>query len=666
MASDHKVRLVERGLRAYLLKRVCALLGLSSLAYGVVLTVLGEVHVFVLSAIAIGVASAIGLAAAKRGLVTSTSVALLSVLATAIIGSMLTVGRQDSVASLVLFALLCGLLLGRRGAVAGTLVSITVTVVVVYLEATGVIVPVPPPPLQRAVTVSAVFGVVGVLLFWALTGQRRTLRGLVETSTTLDSTQRRYTELIHDLADGVVSLDLEGVILSVNPAIERMIKQPASDIVGRHFWTLPLISTASLPMLRSNFEKLIGGESFRDVEVHIEVEDEIRILEASPRLFRRAEGELEISATIRDVTERMKAAEELAQLEARLQESRRLEALGRLAGGIAHDFNNWLTLIVANAELLRDEIGENEELASISEAAHRSTALTHQLLTFARRQVTEPQLLEVASNIELLAPMLERMAGHAVTLTTIIETRDPVLIDPTQFEQVVMNLVLNAAEATDDGGEVELRAFTKLIAGQPWVCIDVKDDGPGVSPKQQAHLFEPFYTTKETGTGLGLATVHGVVTAAGGDVRLLPSTSGAHFRVRLPLADGEIEDAPTQSQTVGGRVLIVDDDDRVRRTVARVLERDFDIETAPSGAVALDVLSRESFDVVLSDIRMPQMSGTELLQAIRERHPDLPVILMSGYAQEKELMDSVEADAFIAKPFSPTMLREMVSGVLED
>ncbi len=379
-----------------------------------------------------------------------------------------------------------------------------------------------------------------------------------------------------------------------------------------------------------------------------------------------------------DITERLKS-------EQALRQKQRVEAVGRLAGGIAHDFNNLLTVILASAALAEMETAPaspaREPLADISSAAKRAASLTRQLLAFARRQAVEPRVLDLNELVLNLDKMLRRLIGEDVELVTLpAPMPEPVLADPGQLEQVLINLTVNARDAMPEGGTLTLEtAHTVFPEGSPpapdlaagvYVALRVRDSGRGMSPEVLAQCFEPFYSTKPPGegTGLGLATVQGIVSEARGHVTLASQPGhGTTVTVLLPRAAaalthpaGAAEELPRGTEVV----LVVEDEATLRGVAGRILRAyGYEVLVASDGGEGLRVAeARPDIALVLTDVVMPQMGGIEMVHALRRARPDLRVLFTSGYV-ETPSFDAVvreRGSAFLAKPYLPAELLKRV------
>ncbi|MFG1393266.1 hybrid sensor histidine kinase/response regulator [Xanthobacter agilis] len=380
-------------------------------------------------------------------------------------------------------------------------------------------------------------------------------------------------------------------------------------------------------------------------------------------------------------------------LEAQFAQSQRLQAVGHLAGGVAHDFNNVLTAIIGYCDLLlakhRPSDPSFPDIMQIKQNANRAAALVRQLLAFSRRQTLRPQAVELTDVISDVSELLRRLIGERITLE-VQHARDlwPVKVDVNQFEQVIVNLVVNARDAMPDGGTLTLRTANVPasacaaygagnLAPADYVVVEVEDTGTGIPPEIIDKIFEPFFSTKEVGkgTGLGLSTVYGIVQQTGGTILAASEMGkGTVFRVFLPrfvpAEEAEpqrpAEPEPKMGDSTGqGRILLVEDEDAVRAFASRALSaRGYEVLTAASGVEALELLAKggQPVDLVISDVVMPEMDGPSLLKELRARDPAMKVIFISGYAEEafaRNLPPS-EHFAFLPKPFS---LKQLVAAV---
>jgi two-component system cell cycle sensor histidine kinase/response regulator CckA len=372
-----------------------------------------------------------------------------------------------------------------------------------------------------------------------------------------------------------------------------------------------------------------------------------------------------------DVTERRA-------LEAQYEQAQKMEAIGRLAGGIAHDFNNLLGVILGYSHLLVRSLAPADprcqDVAEIQKAGATAAALTRQLLAFSRKEIIEPRLLDLNRVLADMRGMLERLIGEDVRVVfSLRPERAPIRADRGQLEQVVMNLVVNARDAMPDGGLVTIEttsvsldaAYAKThLSLEPgaYVALTVTDTGSGMTPDVQAHLFEPFFTTKERGkgTGLGLATVHGIVTQSGGSVQVYSEVGrGSSFRVYLPMADAQpqatVPSPDPQPRTGGLTVLVVEDADGLRELARRLLaELGHTAIVAANADEATRLIETEAVDVLLTDVVMPGMSGPDLASRLLQERPTLRVVYMSGYTEDAIVHRGVLAPGvvFLHKPFT--------------
>jgi len=383
------------------------------------------------------------------------------------------------------------------------------------------------------------------------------------------------------------------------------------------------------------------------------------------------------TALLRSIGEHRRSQEALHSAEEQLRQSQKMEAIGQLAGGVAHDFNNLLLAIRGYSDLALDELnGTNgavrADIVRIQDAADRAGELTRRLLAFSRKQVLQPVVFDLNDAVLDVIPILRRLIGEHISIETVLAGREGwIRADTTQIEQVLLNLAVNARDAMPDGGTLTIE--TRSEPGS--VVVTVKDTGQGMDSEVQSHLFEPFFTTKEEGkgTGLGLATVYGVVTQSGGFVTVESAPGdGAVFHVHLPAVERPSEpvrlrkdDAPGGDETI----LVVEDDHPVREMLVRVLERHgYTVLEAADPARAVRVAHDQGgrIDLLVTDVALPHMSGPKLAAALRSDRPDLRVFYVSGYAWETFERDGVHGDElYLSKPFSSRELALKVRRALD-
>jgi nitrogen-specific signal transduction histidine kinase/CheY-like chemotaxis protein len=405
---------------------------------------------------------------------------------------------------------------------------------------------------------------------------------------------------------------------------------------------------------------------------------------------RRADGQVEyISTVAHDLRDRK-------QLEAQLLQAQKMESIGRLAGGVAHDFNNMLTAIIGYTELAKSQLPQEhpvqQDLDNVHDAARRSAGLTRQLLAFARKQVITPRAVDLNDLISRIDTMLNRLLGEDIRLVMKLKTGlAPVLIDAGQFEQVLMNLAVNARDAMPNGGTLSIET-ADVSVDEAWCqqhpgatageygLVRVTDTGVGMSREVMAHLFEPFFTTKPSGegTGLGLAMCYGIVKQSGGTIWVSSEPGrGTTFEIYLPryrgaasAADGTRRAATPVGNTGRETILLVEDEAVVRDLAYRALSaRGYQIVTAVDGPDALEIARnyQGAIDLVLSDVVMPHMGAAELAAKLRQHRPGVRILFMSGYSESAVHGHGViEAGAgLIEKPFTPESLARQVRDALD-
>jgi len=494
---------------------------------------------------------------------------------------------------------------------------------------------------------------------------------------------------------GIATVGSDGRITKANTAFARMILDGTS---GAGEYILDALTPGSTPTARQQVEAglkdvLAGRGNIAPIEITVGQNNEYtRRVFMSPLAGDTGAREAAVFYVL-DATEQKR-------LEARFAQSNKMEAVGTLAGGIAHDFNNVLTAIIGHAEFLLQSHKPGDpahrDLLTIKSSATRATALVAKLLAFSRQQTLHNEVLQLGEVVSEITPLMTKTLGEKIPLKVRTE-RELWLVktDKSQIDRVIVNLVMNAKDAMPDGGELTIhtRNVTErecqkmdhfgLQVGE-YVMIEVSDTGTGMSPETLNKIFEPFFTTKGVGkgTGLGLATVYGIVKQSGGFI--FPESElgkGTTFRVFLPryVPDAEEEATLQQRQakkesrhapdvTGSGRVLLVEDEDGVRSFAVRALRsRGFEVLEASNGAEALDLIETSEIDpdIVVSDVVMPEVDGPTLLKTLRKTHPDLKFVFMSGYPNDafRAGLDAEERFGFLPKPFS---LAQLVGKVKEE
>ncbi len=536
-------------------------------------------------------------------------------------------------------------------------------------------------------------------------------------------------------ANPMVLTDRDGVIQWVNPAFSRLTGYSAEEAVGSNPGELVNSGVHDEAFFREMWRTILAGEVW-DGEITNRRKDGTLYREhQTVTPVRNAEGEItHFIAVKQDLTEHL-------HLQSQLMQAQKMEAVGQLAGGVAHDFNNLLTVVSGSVQLARADVPPDsplhERLQEIQDAGERAASLTRQLLTFSRRGMVARTTLELNELIEETAQLLERLLRDDIDLELKL-TPDPTPIDadPSRIEQILMNLSINARDAMPSGGRLTLQTWieerepaSEAARGDPhptpfdMVVLQVTDTGEGMPAEVRERAFEPFYTTKPQGegTGLGLATVYGIVAQAGGSIALESEPGeGTTFRIRLPRSapsspeggeeppgrreesakqwdeaegeatakQGEVKRAAVAYAQVRGnertpvptrvehtpvtsaRVLLVDDEDAIRRVAERILEdAGHTVLSASSPRRALELLERHSgrLDLLVADVTMPELTGPELVEKVRRHHPGIQVLFTSGHAREALVARGVLADhqPFLAKPYTVKGLQARVRDVLE-
>lgn len=501
-----------------------------------------------------------------------------------------------------------------------------------------------------------------------------------------------YHDLVSTLGVGVVSLDPAGRLLFINAAAQRILGlAPEQAILGTRLPELRVLRPDGTPIPEDEhpvWRALGTGVRSADVEMGLDRPDGTRCwLRATFAPVRREGTALPhaLLASLIDITEHKL-------LDDRYLQAQRMDALGRLAGGVAHDFNNILTTILGYSELLLSRVEPSsaiaEEVSEIHKAGERAAVLTQQLLAFSRRQPVDVCAVDLNELLTSLDGTLRRLAGEHIEVRVVgAPSLWRVRADPGQLEQVIVNLVVNACDAMPDGGrlivetsKVELdRTYCEQRVGVqpgPFVQLAVSDSGIGMEPGVAARAFEPFFTTKGPGkgSGLGLASVYGIVKQAGGHVGAYSEVGhGSVFRISLPRAGAvDRQSSAGLRKLCRGKeaVLVVEDEPAVRALARRVLEEGgftvLEAAGAPE-AIAVAESADSSIHLLLTDVVLPTTSGPKLAQELRERRPEMKVLLMSGYTDAAIAWSGVleEGWGFLAKPFTAAALTQKVRSVLD-
>jgi len=504
--------------------------------------------------------------------------------------------------------------------------------------------------------------------------------------------EERFKELFDEAPVGYHESDIDGKITSVNQTELQMLGYTAEEMLGRYIWEFVEEKTSQESYKKKMAGILPPGRAFERT-YHRKDGTLLPMLIEDRILHDKEGGIIGIRSTIQDISERRKLEKEREDLLEQLRQSQKMEAIGRLAGGIAHDFNNLLTVIKGNSQLSLLDLREGDPLKvnieEIGIASERASDLIKQLLAFSRKQIMEMQVLDLNLILMRLDPMLHRILGEDIEMVTIFtEGIGKVKADPGQIEQVIVNLAVNSRDAMPSGGkltietanvELDEKYARRHIAVKPgqYVMLSVSDTGMGMRPDVKERVFEPFFTTKEMGkgTGLGLSTVYGIVKQSGGNIWVYSEVGkGTAFKIYLPQVDEpltELKEVVSKEILRGDEtILIVEDEETVRKLAVRILKSlGYRILEAPEGGGALLLCEefKEPIHLILTDVVMPGMSGPNLVERLREIHPEMRVLYMSGYTDNAIIHHGVlkEGTNFIQKPFTLENMARKVREVLD-
>jgi len=511
----------------------------------------------------------------------------------------------------------------------------------------------------------------------------------------LRESEERFRQIYDETPIGYHELDTRGRIVRVNRTELEMLGYPVEEMLGQPVWKFVLEEETTRHVIMA---KIAGDVSFHETfeRTYRRKDGTTLPVLVKDRVIRDKGGRIiGIRSTVEDITERRRSEEALRKSEEQLRQWQKVEAIGRLAGGIAHDFNNLLMTIKGCSEILLQECDaqdpRREEAEEIQKAAERATSLTRQLLAFGRRQILQPQVLDLNKVVTNMNKMLQRVIGEDIQLLTVLEPKlRPVKVDPGQIEQVIMNLAVNARDAMPRGGRLTIETANvfldedyaqRHVSVKPgsYVMLAVSDNGCGMDQETQSHLFEPFFTTKEKGkgTGLGLSTVYGIVKQSGGNIWAYSELGrGTTFKIYLPMVTQAVKEkyARTERRRISARgaetILLVEDEKAVRMMIRKTLQsKGYTVLEAQHGREALDICEHYSrpIHLMVTDVVMPQMSGKELAEQLAPNRPEMKILYMSGYPDNSIVQHGVlePGTEFLQKPFALNTLEAKVRELLD-
>jgi PAS domain S-box-containing protein len=509
-----------------------------------------------------------------------------------------------------------------------------------------------------------------------------------------DFFQQRYDLILNSAGEGIFGLDLNGRVSFVNPTAARLSGYDASELIGRNIHEMLHHTKADGTRHPQEecpiYAALKKGETrIKDNDIFWRKDGASFPVDYAATPIKTSDGSSSIGTVVvfRDVTERLS-------LQTQFLQAQKMEAIGNLAGGIAHDFNNLLAAIMGYAEIIMMDFPANQPyhpyLQEIVKVANRGASLTRQLLAFSRKQIMQPRVFNINEVVAEMDAMLRRLIGEDIDLVTVLSPElEAVQADPAQIEQVIMNLAVNARDAMPTGGKLTIetnnvyldeayaQAHHAVVPGL-YVMLALSDSGSGMDAETKGRIFEPFFTTKELGkgTGLGLATVYGIVKQSGGNIWIYSEPGqGTTFKIYLPRVVGDVEpiksEAPVPLHLPGSEtILVVEDNDDLREVICKTLgKQGYVVLAAANGKEALQIFENRTWpiDLLLVDVVLPQMSGAEVVKRLQGFDPNIKALYMSGYTNNAIVHHGVlDTDvAFLQKPFKGTALLMKIRDVLD-
>lgn len=536
----------------------------------------------------------------------------------------------------------------------------------------------------------AVVLIILVIIIMALGSMYRISMAELQERSKLLEKEERYRLLVENIGEAIFTMDTNGYFTYLSPPTERITKYKTKDLLGRHFSSV--VYPDDLPAVEDSLKKLFAGINETMEFRFIDKDNKLLYVSTTSRLILNNGLPFAVTGLVTNVTEKKK-------MEDQLRQSQKMESVGRLAGAIAHDFSNFVTVIMGYCRMLIADIPSEHPsgnfIKGIQTAAERAASLTERLLAFSRRQPAEPRVLNINEQVAGLENILNSLVGENITLEISLDSGiHSIKIDPVQLEQVIMNLVVNAIDAMPQNGTLRIettnvnlderycRQFTDIVPGN-YVMIQVTDTGCGMTEETKEFLFEPFFTTKEPGegTGLGLATVYGIVKQNGGHTWFESELErGTTFKIYFPatasVENNVVEPAPALVEpeiTVAQKetLLVVEDEADLRDVIINILQGyGYRTHDAGTGEEALELcgqLKSGKIDMLITDVVMPGMNGKELADEMVELYPGIKVLFISGYTGKRIVTHDILSRglSFLAKPFSPMELLQKIRLILD-